>query len=355
MHKRVFSFLSSAFLLSAVVAPAFSNPATRNVKRAKSNQLVAMLPASDGVATIDVKRFFGEALPVVLASNQPLLSKTLAKVDSMREKTGIDLRQFEFVTVGFNARHISGKSYEVEPVAIARGAVSSSAVILAAKEAAGNRYKEETVAGKIMYLFPAKDIAERSKPTADAGSGTQTGLYESFLGKMSSEVAVTAIDPNTVAFGFPDRVRQVLEAKTRVGKDVLSLLDRKPFSVLNFASKVPSGMSAFLPLENDDLGNSIESIRYAFGNIEVGNGQVNMGLTAKTERSAQAEQLYDLLDVLQTFGKAALGKSTRADQQLYARLIERLKLGRIGAEVSLDLTIPQNDLDQLMAILTKSK
>ena len=49
----------------------------------------------------------------------------------------------------------------------------------------------------------------------------------------------------------------------------------------------------------------------------------------------------------------ALGSSKRADQQLYARLIENLALSKAETDVSMELQIPQADIDALMAILIK--
>lgn len=350
MQTRVFSFFAAILLLSNLVLVSTANPTVRSVKRAKTNQLVSMLPASDGIVTLDVKRFFGEALPIVLAAKPTMLNEILAKVAAMQERTGIDVRQFEFIVAGIAANKV-GDKHELDPVMIARGGVNSATIIAAAKTAADNKFKEESVSGKTMYTFAAKEIA--AKIADNAGNAKNEKATDKFYGKLSSDLAIAAIDANTIVFGGATRVRQTLEGRSKPSAEITTLLNRKEFSVVNFAAKIPSGMSVFLPLENDELGKSVDSIQYAFGNMDIVAEQALFSMTAKTAQSSQAQELHDTLQVLQSLGKMALGSSKRPDQQLYARLIEKVKFGRSGSEVSLDLEIPKADMDMLMGILIK--
>lgn len=353
MKIRVFAFAAIAFLLSNFASVGSAGPTTKSVKRAKSNQLVAMLPASDAVATFDVKRFFDEALPTLLASNQPLLADVLAKVEKMNTTTGIDIRQFDLVAAGITAEQLAEGKYDVDGVMIARGDVNTAQMISLAKKAAGDKYKEETVNGKTMYVFAAGELVKQKAPAVVDPSKQE--LAEKVAAKMLKEIAVSAVDANTLAFGGVAKVREALEGKTKVGTDITELLNRKEFAAMNMAGKLPTGLKSFVPVANDELGNSIDSIKYFFGSMDVANGQMAMSVTARTQQISQAKQLYETLDVMQAFGKAALGSSKRTDQQLYARLIEKLVVARSGTEVSMDLVVPQADLDQLMAILTKKK
>src|SRR5690606_32040688 len=58
MKYRLIAFFTAFVLLSNFTLLPASAAETANVKRAKSDQLVAMLPAADAVATIDIKRMF---------------------------------------------------------------------------------------------------------------------------------------------------------------------------------------------------------------------------------------------------------------------------------------------------------
>ncbi|HSI88896.1 MAG TPA: hypothetical protein VK918_07550 [Pyrinomonadaceae bacterium] len=351
MKYRLIAFFAAFVLLSNFTLLPASAAETANVKRAKSDQLVAMLPAADAVATIDIKRMFGEALPLFLSSKQAMLADVTAKVEEMRVKTGIDIRQFDLMAAGVTFTPKAEKKISTDAVVIARGNVNTAQIITAAKTAAKDKYKEETLAGRSIYIFSAKDAAAAGR---DAVTGTKPSNHiNKMIDKISGEIALTALDSNTVAFGDADLVRGTVEGTTRMSADIISLLHKKPCAVANFAGKVPPGMSAFLPMEQDDLTDSINSIKYGFGNMDTTGGVLAMSVTARTDQEANATQLYDTLEVLQAFGKMALGASKRPDQQLYARLIENLTLGRTGTDVSMDLRVPQTDVDALMAILVK--
>ena len=337
-------FLACALILNMFGA-AFADTKSTAGKNQVS-QLVALLPASDAVVTFDAKRFMSDALPQILSGNQMLLAKILAHVDEVKNKTGIDLRRFEQVAVGVTAKRIAAKEYDFEPVILARGQINSGALLAAAKLAANGKYREEKVGGKAIFIFAAKEIAAKNKPQNATGKKAQ--MIDKFIGKLSQEVAVTAFDANTLAFGTSARIRQTLEAKTRVGADVADLLNHNQNPVMNFAAKLPGGMSQFLPLENDELGKNIDSIQYLYGSMDVVGDNTALQLTAKTQNAAQAQGLLETLEGLQFVGKAFLGSAKGADKQVYARMIENAKFIRSANEVKLDLRVPQNDINVLI-------
>ncbi len=350
MKFRIFAGLAFVALALHFSAPAFADGTAKRKQRLQTNQLVAMLPASDGVVTLHVQRFFNEALPAILSGNKGMLADVIAKIDEMKQKTGIDVRSFEYVAAGIVLKPAGGKQDDFEPVVIARGNVDTDKLIAAAKTAANGKYREERIGDKVIYIFRAKEIADANKP---ANTDPKVAKWvDKFHGTMS-EVAVSAISPNTIAFGKPERVRETIEAKTRVGSDLVELLNRKELAVVNMAAKMPTGLGAFLPLDDDNLGKSLDSIRYVFGSMDTINGSALMNVTARTGKNADAQTLFETLDGLKAVGGMLLGGSKRPDQQLYARLINSAKLSKIGADVGLDLSIPQSDLNALVAILNK--
>lgn len=347
-------FFAAAVL--AAFALQFSIPAnadgTANRRhKVQTNQLVAMLPASDGVVTMHAGRFMNDALPKLLSANQPMMADVLGKIEAIQEKTGIDLRSFEYIAAGIKVKTVSEKEYDFEPVVIARGEVNTDQLISAAKSAAKGKYREERFDGKVIYIFPAKDIAEVN--ISDDQKAKAGKWFGRFTNGMMGEVAVSVLSSNTIAFGKPERVREAIEGKTRVGTDIVELLNRKEIAVMNMAAKAPAGMSQFLPLDDDELGRSIDSIKYIFGNLDVVGDEAVMNMTARTQKNADAQTLFETIDGLKAVGGMLLGGSKRPDQQLYARLISNAKLSRSGADVSLDLRVPQDDIDALLAVLGK--
>lgn len=350
MKFRIFAGLAFIALALQFAAPAFADGPAKRKQKLQTGQLVAMLPASDGVVTLQVQRFFSDALPTILSGNKGMLADVIAKIDAIKQKTGIDIRSFEYVAAGVVLKPSGGKQEDYEPVVIARGNVDTDKLIAAAKTAANGKYREERFGDKVIYIFPAKEIADAHKP---ANTDPKVSKWiEKFHGAMS-EVAVSVLSPNTIAFGKPTRVRETIEGKTRVGSDVVNLLNRRELAVVNMAAKTPTGLGAFLPLDDDNLGKSLDSIRYVFGSMDTVEGSAVMNVTARTEKNTDAQTLFETIDGLKAVGGMLLGGSKRPDQQLYARLINNAKLSKIGTDVGLDLTIPQNDLDALVAILNK--
>lgn len=349
MIRKTFAAVSAMlmlFSLAVVSVPAVDKkrPAKRTVKakKAKANPLVSMLPASDMIVTVNGKRFFADALPKVLSANQKLLGEILGKIDTLQAETGVDARRYENIVAGINIAKKEGGKFDLDPVAMARGAADSASAIAAAKKATEGKFREEQIGSRTMYVFSSKDIADQLKNQNAKAAST-----------VSVDIAVAALDANTVVFGHAGRVRETLEAKSTVSPELIDLLGRKPAGVVNFAGKVPGGMSTLLPLDNDELGANIDSIKYLYGSMDVLATQATISVTARTLQAQQAADLKGTLQGLRDIGKSLLGGSKSADKQLYARLLGNVKLTQVANEINLDLAIPQTDLDVLVAILKK--
>jgi translation elongation factor EF-1beta len=345
MKHKFFALTAVCLLLLNAVGTTFADTKSNKVKR-QTSQLVALLPESDAVMTFDSKRFISEALPQILSGNQTMLANILGRVDEMKAKTGIDLRQFEQVAFGVSAVKIKNNEYDFEPVGLARGQINAAALIAVAKVAAKGKYREEKIGDKTVYVFAVKELAEQNKPQTNDAKKNE--MFDKIIGKLSREVAITAFDSNTLAFGTLPRVRQTIEAKTHVGADITNLLYKKQTSVMNMAAKIPSGISAFLPLDNDELGKNIDAIQYIYGAMDISGANTSVQLTARTRQNAQAQGLLETLEGLQIVGKALLGGSRGADKQIYARMIENVKFSRNLNEISFDLDVPQSDIDVLI-------
>jgi hypothetical protein len=336
MKYRIAAILSFALLVLGLGASTFAD--TKSGKGG-ANELIAFLPSSDAISVFDSKRFFNEALPKLLANNPALLQQVNSKIDDTKARIGIDIREFDSLAIGATTRRVSEKNYDIDAVLVGRGQMGSSALIGAAKLASNGKYREERVGERVMYIFDLQQAAAAKTP------GT-------FLDKLT-EVAVAALDPKVIAFGEVGRVRQTLEAKTRVSVDLVTMLERNLSAVGAFAIKAPSGLKEFLPLENDELGKNIDSIQYVYGNATVGADTATLHVTARTLQDAQAKSLYDTLEGLQMLGKAFLGAAKGADKQVYARMIENTKFAVRGNEVTFDVAVPQTDIDILVGMIGK--
>jgi len=346
MKHKLFALFAVCLLALNLVGTAFADTKSKKTKR-QTNALVAMLPASDGVVTVDIKRLLNNALPQILSGKKEWLGEMNEAILDIKEGTGIDIRQFDQLAAGFVVKSTNQDDYE--PVMIVRGQYNAASLLSIVKIASNGKYKTETVAGKTVYVFSAKEAAEKNKPQTQ--NSKVSGMIDKLVAGLSNEIAVTSLDAKTLAFGTSARVRQTLEAKTTVGAEISNLINRNPVSVMSFAGKTPNGMSALLPLDNDELGKSIDSIRYMYGSMDVDGANTKVQLMAKTTEPKQAQDLLETLEGLQLIGKAFLGGARGADKEVYARMIENAVFKRTNNEVTLDLSVPQNDLNIVMGTI----
>lgn len=314
--------------------------------KSQTSRLVAMLPASDGVVVFDPKRFLNDALPKVLSANQPMLGEVTSKLDEMATRTGIDLRKFDQVAVGVTIKQVGASDLDVEPIAVASGDINAGALVAVGKLAANGSYREEKVGGKSVYVFSAKDMLKNApvKPT----NTKIGGMIENAVNGLSKDVAVSAINANTLVMGSLPRVRETLDGKSKLNADVSNLLTSRESSVLSFAFKPNGGLSQFLPIDNDELGKNVNAIQYLAGSLDVTAAGASLNALARTKQAEQANGLKETLEGLQAIGNMVFGGSKRADQQVYARMIKAAKFTVNGSDLNLDLLVPQSDIDVLI-------
>ena len=342
MKLKIFAlFIVFGFILH------FTDAAFADKKVKQNNELIALLPASDGVMALDSKRFFATALPQILSGNKEMLDEIYAKIDEFKTNTGIDIRQFDQMAVGVTSKKISEKQTDFESVALARGNFSAGSLLTLAKFASGGKHREEKIGDRTIYIFSPKEVIEKNKPTVK-NAMLQKAL-NFIVPLLSGEMAITAYDSKTLAFGTPEKVKLMLtDSKSRVDESLIALVNRKPNAMMSFAGNMPNGASSFIELDDDELGQNLDSIRQFFGSMDVVGENTIISFTAKTEDIKPAQGLEKTLLFWCGFGKNILGSQKREDQKMYARLLENAKITRSGTEVSLDLQVPQSDINILI-------
>ena len=344
MKKKIFALLTVCAVVLSAVTVSFAD--SKDDKKAKTNnQLLALLPPSDAAVAVDAKRFFGEALPQILSANQPLLTEILGRFDEIKSRTGIDFKQFQQVAVGVSSIKPLENGYDFEPLVLGRGQFKADGLITIAKTASNGKYREEKIAGKTVYIFSPQEVIEQNK--GKIGNSAFGDILNKILVGLTKEMALTTYDDNTLVLGSLVRVREMFESKTRISTEVLDLVSRKPNALMNFGALVPNGLSEFMPLEDDELGNSLKGIRQLFGSVDVSSGNTAISVVAKTVEAPQAKFLKDTLTGFQAFA-GILKASKREDQKIYGRMLENTKIGQNGTEVTIDLQVPQTDLNVIV-------
>jgi hypothetical protein len=347
MKIRILSTIS--LLILALVTAGSSVVGTREVSARQANRLLSLLPESDAVALIDSRRFFDDALPKALASKPTILSEITAKLDEIQQRSTIDLRKFDQIAVGLKITKLNEKDFDSDPVLIARGNFGPGALIGMAKIGSNGTYREEKIGERTIYIFSVKDIAAKNAVKTGA-TGVWSGV-DSAANKLSGEVAATNIDANTLAIGSVARVRETVEAKTRVATDLLGLLTPYEHSIMSFAVWTPQGLAGFVPMDNDELAKTLGSVRYVAGSMDMAAGAASLQVMIRAAKADDAQGLLDTLQALQGFGKALLGGSKKPEQKVLARVVDNAKIAKAGSDVTVDISIPQSDIDALLAMV----
>jgi hypothetical protein len=343
MKKKFLVLSVAAMFLLSIVGVALTD--TKNTAKS-SNALVPLLPASDIVITLDAQRLNNQALPQIFSANPAELEKINAKIDEVKAKTGLDFRQFQQVAVGISNKQISAKEVDFEPFILARGSFNTGALVAIVKLASDGKYREEKIGSRKVYIFTAKEIVEKNKP--QQGNSMFGKLIDKAVKGLSGEIALTAYDANTLAIGTLPRVREAFEKKTRLGNDVLGLVNRNPNAMVTFGGKLPNGLADLINLGNDELGKTLNSIRQVSCSLDVAGGNAVLSIMAKTQQEAQAQTLHETLQGLQMVGKALLGGMKGEDKKVYAQMAERAEITRSGTEILLNLQVPQSEIDVLI-------
>ncbi|HUF04720.1 MAG TPA: hypothetical protein VMM38_11170 [Aridibacter sp.] len=338
MRKKLIVFIAAAAILGASFVLAGGS-------EVKTDDLAALLPQSDGVLVLDVRRLFDEALPQILSANEPLLKKINGEADKIRTRTGLDLKRFDRLAVGLKTKQIDGATLKVEPVLLARGPYNGDSLAEAAKMASKGKFRTEESAGRTVYIFSAKEIVDRNRPA----DGKSNSLFEKILDKvlngLSDEVALAAYDSNTVALGSLARVKELLGNSPRIEGRLLEMVGRKQNTVANFGMVVPDGLSRYFELEQDELGESLNSVREVNGTLDVIPGRTMLWIAARTVDSKQAENLEIMLSGFRGLFAGILKQQKGEDKKVYGRMLENLSVDRNETELMVSLEIPQGDLD----------
>lgn len=345
MKKNIFAFLAVFAVVLGTVG--FSFAQTKDSKKAKNiNQLLALLPQSEAAIAIDAKRLFGEALPQVLSGNQPLLKEILGKFDEIKSRSGIDYKQFHQVAVGISSIKTAANGYDFEPLVLARGQFNSAGLMTAAKVAANGKFREEKIGERTVYVFSPQETIEQNK--SKIPNSKFSDALSKMLAGLNKEMALTSYDENTLVIGSLARVRELFETTPRISAEVLGLVSRKPNAILNFGAQLPNGLTPFMELEDDNLGKSLAGIRQLSGAMDLTGGNTVVSVSAKTAEPEQAKGLKETIEGFQSFLPGILKGSKGEDKKVYARMLENARVAQVANEVTLDLQVPQADLNVII-------
>ena len=334
MNKKVLgSSIALAFVLVALCSAFGSGSAQRKPasNSAPPADVLSYLPASDGIALIDVRRLLNETMPRILAGDPAKLAQANAEIDKFKTRTGIDPRAFDRVVVGTRYTYPSAKVTKLETVAIAHGTFDAKALVAAARIAANGKYREEKYRGATIIMVTINDQMKL------------LGLWDMGL----SDLAVCALDPNSLAIGTLPNVRAAIEAGqrgSRANSDLALLASRDPAAVIGFGANIPRELLANLNVGNDTIAKDASSIRQVYGNIGSTESDVSLTLVARTDSAEAANNLNDTVTGLRQLGGLLIGRLAPARKALAQSALDNLKITTRGTEVEIKTQVAAANL-----------
>jgi hypothetical protein len=348
INKTRFNF---AFIFAVLLAVFVNIAAAQTGKTAAqpANPLVQSLPASDAVISFNTQKFLNTALPQLLGADSSKLTQINAHIDQIKDKTGIDLRQFEQAAAGIKYKQISATEIDFEPVILANGKFNAGAVMALVRIAASGKFREEKVGDKTVYVLQVQEIMSEVAQ-GKTGSSSIEKMMEKVLRTFSGELAVGALDNKTLVIGSAARVKETFAATTApLNAELKTSANAKPGTILSFAGNVPAGLSKMFGFDNDEFAKITDSIKVLSGYLDMNGTNASLMLAGKTNSVQEAMDLEDTANGLRSMGKALIGmlKASPMDREMYGRLIESAAISRTGNQVKLNLLITQGDLSIL--------
>jgi hypothetical protein len=315
------------------MALAQGNRLTSSTKAAPS--LLSSLPPSDAVAIINSSRVFNEALPKLLAGNPAKLAEVTDELAKFNTQTGLDPHSFEQIALGLSYKYPREGVTKVSTVALARGTFNAGAMVAAGRLATNGKYAEQKYQGKTIYIF-SLDRQLRL-----------LGLWNMNV----RDLAVTALDGNTLALGDLEAVRGSIDA-TRAGKspsaELLALASRDPNAILGFGGNVSPKLLENLSLSNDTIARELTAVRQLYGALGMSGADLELMLTARTVDTYSAQNLSDTVEGLKQLGGLFINRMTGAKGTLARSALDNLKTTTTGNELQVRTAVAQSQVAPLL-------
>ncbi len=321
--------IASIFILGSVLVAQRSRTAA-----ATPTDVASYLPASDAIAIVDVKRLLNETMPSILGGDQAKLAQANAEIEKFKSRTGIDPRSFDRVVFGERYTYPLPNTTKLETVAIARGTFNAKGLAAATRIAANGKFREENYHGATITIINVNDQIKL------------LGFWNMSL----SELAVCALDQNSLALGTPANVRAAIDVgkKGRAAADLISLAMRDPNAVIGFGANLSRELLAKLNVGNDTLAKDVGSIRQAWGSIGSSQTDVTLTIVARTDSAESTKNLGDTVEGLRQLGGIFLTRMAQPRRALAQSALDNLKITARGNELEIRTQVAAANLAALM-------
>lgn len=313
----------------SVAAPAKAIAATTPA----ADESLALLPATDLVAVVDVNRLFNELLPRLTDMKVGGLDKLAREIAEFTQKTGINPAQVRSAVLGIN---LAGA--QATGAVIVSGVELDNTKLEAAMKVFKAEYKTSDYKGKTIF-----NVIEKTKPTATTGPVTVK----------TDETAFVALGGQRFALGDLSVIKQVLDiqagaAKSGVAPALTNALNETRASALvRFALNIPENLKQAAQ-DQGDLFKSVANVKTILGTLDV-TSDFSLALDSllRTGSQSEAAELENSLQGLLGLVRGIFGSGSDPKMNLFAQLLGQVKIGMKLNDVTLSITLPHALLEEL--------
>jgi hypothetical protein len=340
MHKRSIS-LALILLITALGINVYGQSKATDI-----TDPVRLLPPSDIVATFDVNRLLTEAFPRLFAKSPATLARMNTELDDFKTKTGFDLRSINRIAIG--ARDVSPNTShdKWKGVIITQGNFNAHSLLAFGKLALKGKYQEQQHNGQTIYIFLLN-------PTEKASQDKTAPLP-------SIELAMAALNNNTLAIGKPESLRMTIDIgkeKAQSSIDMVELATRDPQALIGLGINVEPLMANFpstVPAKSNSQGLTIDPIEKL--------GSANSEIKILGEMEGEFKKIAESIKHVHvstgmtptTFNVSLIKQiaTTKADPQT-VKMLERIKVSIQDNDVQIKADAPQQEVADLVKTAVK--
>jgi hypothetical protein len=310
-----FSSIRSLLVVTAIVTCATT---------IRAQSIIANLPESDAVVTVNLPRMVNESLPRLLTAEQ--MSGVRSALAKAKQVAGFDVSNIDSAVVGLRFNR-SAPLTMPGMLFVMRGSFKADALVSLVKFGLAGKTHDEKYGAKTLTLLKLSDLLP-----AGGSAATQRAV----------EIALVALDGGTIAVGIPAYVKAAIDpdtGKNRIKPELVRLAGREPDSLIRIAGLVPQGLFAGI-LPHGTPGN--EEIARLAGSIEQIHIGLNMdaqafplSLMLKANTSENAHAIAGFLQNMARLGMNVTDKNVKT-------IVDALKITSQATEVQARTVIPQD-------------
>jgi hypothetical protein len=295
-----------------------------------TDELIALLPASDLIATIDVGRAFNDLLPRLASLNVGGLDKMAKDIQDFTVKTGIDPSKIQSAVLG-----LSMTGTQANGAFIVQGIELDDKKIETAMKAYNAEFKTTEYKGKQIFNIVSKVKSPSAGP----------------LSLKTDETALSALGPQKFVFGDLSAVKNVIDIQSGALKSGVTttmlgaLKETRDSALVRFAINIPENLRQEASNQGD-LFKSVSTIKVILGTFDVANDfSLSLDTILRTTTQNEASELESGLKGLVSLVRGFFsGGDPKTD--VFGQLLDLVKIGSKLNDVSLSISLPRSLIDQ---------